>query len=793
MKLVVSILFLLTILTNTNGQDNPSVNLKGVKPSVDSVKPKTGTTRAVIIGISDYQNDQIPDLQYAHKDAQAFKDYLQSEAGGKIPNENIQMLTNETATMGKMTMALEWLMETSKANDKAIIYFSGHGDVEKKTAMQHGFLLTHDSPANVYMAGAFPIFYLQSIIATMSGKEVQTTMITDACRAGKLAGSAAGGAQITNNALAQQFANEVKILSCQPNEFSVEGEQWGAGRGCFSYHLINGLKGLADNNGDGIISLKEIERYLEDKVTEEVAPQEQNPFTIGNKKTSLAQVDEVVLASLKEAEQFNTPQFASVKGKGEKEIALLDTKHKNWVNQFKQHLEKGALLQPKKVCAEYYYNKIMAEAALQPYHTQMTRAYAATLIDAGQQYINKMLEGDNQLIDDFAYTRTEKVDLYPAYMNRAAELLTEKHYMYNYIKQKEYFFKGVAIKNQLLITNQSKRKQKKLSKSAFQAYQKALAYDSTAAYVHLALANVYTEQAKFKESIDHIEKAIFYAPEWALAIATKGMVLSKQGKNIESINYYKAALQKDSNQLYIYQWLANTNQAIGELELANYWNQQQIEKIEKPIAGQDYPSYYNGLLAMAYSETGAYEKAATLFKKVIKESGGQDAILLQAEGLNFFKLKDYKSAKDRLAKVIDLSPSANAWTLLAMIELQLNTDKKARRALRKALNMDNNFALAHYTKGELFAKQQQNQKAEQSFYKAYSLAPKHRYYWLQLLSFYEEQKVPEEKVFELYQKVLAENEGNSTIHKSFALAFQRMGYKKRAKILLMKALRTQKN
>ena len=24
-----------------------------------------------------------------------------------------------------------------------------------------------------------------------------------------------------------QYANEVKILSCQPNEFSLEGEQWG--------------------------------------------------------------------------------------------------------------------------------------------------------------------------------------------------------------------------------------------------------------------------------------------------------------------------------------------------------------------------------------------------------------------------------------------------------------------------------------------------------------------------------------------------------------------------------------
>ncbi|MBK7305024.1 MAG: hypothetical protein IPI90_17740 [Saprospiraceae bacterium] len=46
-----------------------------------------------------------------------------------------------------------------------------------------------------------------------------------------------------------------KILSCQPNEFSLEGEQWGGGRGVFSYHLVDGLFGLADRNNDGLITL----------------------------------------------------------------------------------------------------------------------------------------------------------------------------------------------------------------------------------------------------------------------------------------------------------------------------------------------------------------------------------------------------------------------------------------------------------------------------------------------------------------------------------------------------------
>jgi len=37
----------------------------------------------------------------------------------------------------------------------------------------------------------------------------------------------------------------------------------GGGRGVFSWYLVNGLKGLADKNGDGIITGKDIQLYLD--------------------------------------------------------------------------------------------------------------------------------------------------------------------------------------------------------------------------------------------------------------------------------------------------------------------------------------------------------------------------------------------------------------------------------------------------------------------------------------------------------------------------------------------------
>ncbi|MBL7797683.1 MAG: caspase family protein [Saprospiraceae bacterium] len=116
--------------------------------------PKTqNSTRAVVVGISDYADERIPDLQYAHKDAEAFAVYLRAPAGGSLPDDRIVVLTNSAATAGKIIAALEWLIAESVAGDRVLLYFSGHGDVERVTKFQRGYLLAYDAPGTTYAAG----------------------------------------------------------------------------------------------------------------------------------------------------------------------------------------------------------------------------------------------------------------------------------------------------------------------------------------------------------------------------------------------------------------------------------------------------------------------------------------------------------------------------------------------------------------------------------------------------------------------------------------------------------------
>jgi uncharacterized caspase-like protein len=48
-------------------------------------------------------------------------------------------------------------------------------------------------------------------------------------------------------------------------EVSIELQE--LGHGIFTYYLVNGLKGAADLNRDGIISLQELYEYVEVQVT----------------------------------------------------------------------------------------------------------------------------------------------------------------------------------------------------------------------------------------------------------------------------------------------------------------------------------------------------------------------------------------------------------------------------------------------------------------------------------------------------------------------------------------------
>jgi hypothetical protein len=92
---------------------------KGVSPVSNTQAITTGATYAVIIGISDYQDKDIPDLRFADKDAEAFANFLRSPAGGALDGDHLKVLTNQNATAGRIAEALDGLIEQVKEGDQS--------------------------------------------------------------------------------------------------------------------------------------------------------------------------------------------------------------------------------------------------------------------------------------------------------------------------------------------------------------------------------------------------------------------------------------------------------------------------------------------------------------------------------------------------------------------------------------------------------------------------------------------------------------------------------------------------
>lgn len=282
-------------------------------PGENKIKEK-GSTYALVIGISKYKDPSIPALEYADKDAIAFYEYLLSTG---VDSAKITLLINEKARCSDILLnSYQLCVETVKAGDKLHFYFSGHGDVESKVISNLGYLLPYDAPSRIYSISAIDMRTIQDYMSTASAKGVEVVFITDACRSGNLAGGVDGLKNI-QNVLKEKWKDEIKILSCQPGEISIEGKQWGQGRGLFSYELIRGLSGFSDKNKDGQISLYELQLYLAERVHEQASPVPQNPMVIGDMESNLGPVNEKYYALF--TTDSPQPMFSAIKTKGTEE------------------------------------------------------------------------------------------------------------------------------------------------------------------------------------------------------------------------------------------------------------------------------------------------------------------------------------------------------------------------------------------------------------------------------------------------------------------------------------------
>ena len=246
-----------------------------VAPAV-AAAPKIANRWAVVIGVSEYDNPQIPRLRYAVRDAEAMYQFLTTQGG--YAKERVLLLTDTSATkptLLNVKRALgDFLARRAGRNDMVLIYFAGHGapEVDVAGAEADGlskYLVPRDGDPDSLYTTALPMDELQRVFARIPAERV--VMLLDTCYSGTAGGRTFARAQVRASGLNDQFLERltrsrgrVIITASGPNEVALELPN--LGHGLFTYHVLEGLRGKADRNGDGIVTVSELYEYVEDQV-----------------------------------------------------------------------------------------------------------------------------------------------------------------------------------------------------------------------------------------------------------------------------------------------------------------------------------------------------------------------------------------------------------------------------------------------------------------------------------------------------------------------------------------------
>jgi uncharacterized caspase-like protein len=232
---------------------------------------------AVVIGVGRYDNAGIPYLKYSVPDADSIYEVLTKTAGFK--KDNVLLLTDRSdrkPTLRNIKWALgTFLGRSAQKDDTVMIFFAGHGapEVDTRGLERDGlakYLIPSDADIDDLYSTALPMDELQTIFGRIEAERV--VIFLDACYSGAAGGRTFASKKTRAGTVDDLFLERITrskgraiVTASAPAEVSIELPE--LGHGIFTYYLVNGLKGAADSNRDGIVSLQELYEYVEQQVS----------------------------------------------------------------------------------------------------------------------------------------------------------------------------------------------------------------------------------------------------------------------------------------------------------------------------------------------------------------------------------------------------------------------------------------------------------------------------------------------------------------------------------------------
>lgn len=227
---------------------------------------------ALLIGVANYRH--VRPLAKTTNDVDGlFKTLLKNG----YSSENISILKDGDATKNNISQKLDWLASSTKKEDTAIIFFSGHG-MRSVGGFSPGEYLC-PVEANLDQLKESCISSEEFTTALRAIHADRLVVFLDSCHSGGVGEPRDPNIEIQkglSHTTYNQMANgqgRVIIASCKSNEVSWEFENWE--NGLFTHYLLEGLNGKAANN-DKEVYIMSLCDYISKNVPQQQSTQ--HPF-----------------------------------------------------------------------------------------------------------------------------------------------------------------------------------------------------------------------------------------------------------------------------------------------------------------------------------------------------------------------------------------------------------------------------------------------------------------------------------------------------------------------------------
>lgn len=251
----------------TKGKEHREVVEVISELSVDDIPPKVRgydnrEDFAVLIGISSYRESIIPEVKYARRDAEVLAKYFEQLSG--IPKENIAVLTDAHATKSDIEAYLDdWLPRRVTPNSRVFVFYAGHGAPEPEG--KGAFLVPYEGHPD-FISKLIPLPRVYDSLNRLKAREV--VVFLDSCFSG------AKGRSVTQQGIRplvmtserQLAVREKPLVMAASSGSEVTSDLDNARHGLFTYYLLKGLRGEADRNGNGRVTLEELFTFVSSKV-----------------------------------------------------------------------------------------------------------------------------------------------------------------------------------------------------------------------------------------------------------------------------------------------------------------------------------------------------------------------------------------------------------------------------------------------------------------------------------------------------------------------------------------------